>query len=633
MRQMKTPFTPFILFVLLCCSFYAHAQLTVNVNRIYVYGWPTNHFMFDIAESTLPAISTPTGIDTPGYKVFIDFGDGDYRIFRYDTGAVIPIITHNYPQNAARYKPKVRVTKVYTADDDPLAETRLDLDPVPWEIYPVSPLPIDMGDSLVRIEAVTEPVPGDSITLIVSYTDTLSTAGIITYKWGHNLIFGSIDFYNGESLASPMPVVGMAGPDSISWSYRGMAPGEVRNVFITFQTADFSPTVNPIGDSISAEARYLEHGQEGLDTAEYMFRIYPSHDPNSKVVEPQVFFKNQQNLTYSIHFQNEGMGPARHIAVIDEIDPRLDFDSFQMQYVRMGQGEAKDEDLYPGFVGFKYRMKKDPGSRTISWEFDPVYLPGTKDPNGYLGDVMTSGEIIYTIRTECPMDTSMIIPNHAEVFFDGHSLLTDTTYARRACCDVFIPNNESYAKIDLVEQVKQQTGMEIIPESIRLLEVRSLSQRVPNRPKVKFRRPPYLYYYAREYSGLDAVAFFACDPSQRCDTFVVNLCVRMGEFEDQYRCEGGPCYATNPNPNPNPLQVLEEPMIVVFPNPFDEVVYLDYRQTEVPIHRLELIDMMGNKLMEIPVQEYGKSEVDVSALHRGLYFIRINEIWLQKLVK
>lgn len=608
-----------------------HAQLEVDTLRLITSMGPSNVYLFDVDEASLPPISTPTGLGTPGYKLFFDFGDGDYRIFRCDTGAVIPLVPHAYPPNtsAARYKPKVKVTLVYSADKDPLAEKRLALPPITDEVFTPLPLDIDMGDSLVRIEAVTEPVPGDSITFILSYRDTMSSNGVISYKWDDKLILGSIDFYHGESLIAPGPTLGAAGPDSLSFSYRKLDSGEVRNVFLTFKTVDFTPTMNPIGDSVHAKATYLEHGQEGLDTAEYHFRVHPSHDPNSKVAFPQVFFRNQERLTYTIRFQNEGKGPARHIAVVDEIDPHLDLSTLKMEYARIAHGEARDANLFPSYVGFKYKMDVDHTNRMIQWVFDPVYLSGTQDPSGYMGDLMTSGEIVYSIRTQCPIEPGTTIPNDAEIFFDGNGLQTDTTYARRACCDLLIKEREELGKLNLPEYVKEAHGREILPETIELLGAAS-DQEGESRPDIAL-QSPWLYYYPGKFSGVDLVSFRACDKKERCDTFVVYVCARLGEREKEYLCGEGPCLPPE-DADPEP-EIVDNPIIRTFPNPMEDVLSLDYRRTEQPIHRLELVDLYGNVLRHIPVRESGKSVVDVANLRKGIYFLRINRRWMQKLIK
>lgn len=600
-------------------------------------GLGTNIYEFVIDPTTLPVIMTPIGLPgkIAGYKFFWNFGDGDYKILRVDEGDPIPPVYHIYPKNDPstpvtsplyRYKPKVKVTLMYTADKDPLSESTKQLVEINNELMPPQPMDISMGDSLVRIEAVREPVPGELVTFIVSYMDAtvdeveFDGAGVVNYAWDSDMAFEGIEYYHDEKIQI-QPPFGTVGPAEIRWEYTGMAPGEIRNVFLTFRTQDL-PT-GEVGDTIVMNTQMrMAQGRIGEDTAIYNFKIHPSHDPNSKVVSPKIFSKNKEKLTYTIYFQNEGKGPARYIEINDNIDPKLDISTFKMQYMRVGQGEAKDEAIFPTYHGFRYKVHLDPANRTVQWILDPVYLPGVKDPEGTYGDLMTSGEIVYTMETECIDSFGVEIPNQAEIIFDTNDpMMTDTAIATRTCCMERVWNNGR--RIDLREHVTGLEG-EIDPNSINIIHI--ASKDAENPPEIYYHNPPYLEYYPKEYVGMDEITYKVCDVNGNCTIFTLVVCINMRE--DLYPCVNTPCAST-----PETIDITDRPLVKTYPNPFQNYLKLDYRDNLRRIRKLELVNFFGTPIMNIPVSRTGKAKLNTSRLFPGLYFLRINDIYVQKVKK
>lgn len=144
-----------------------------------------------------------------------------------------------------------------------------------------------------------------------------------------------------------------------------------------------------------------------------------SYDPNDKVVaRPDLaiqFFGDdtqyiaaeiQENLTYTIRFQNTGTAPAQNIYIIDTLDADLDWSSFtlvqashNMQVVNLGNG-------------------------IMRFEFPSIWLADstTNEPESH-------GHLVYRIMENAANQYGTEIENTAYIYFDWNApIITNTTY-------------------------------------------------------------------------------------------------------------------------------------------------------------------------------------------------------------
>lgn len=144
-----------------------------------------------------------------------------------------------------------------------------------------------------------------------------------------------------------------------------------------------------------------------------------SYDPNDKVVaRPDLaiqFFGDdtqyiaaeiQENLTYTIRFQNTGTAPAQNICIIDTLDADLDWSSFtlvqashNMQVVNLGNG-------------------------IMRFEFPSIWLADstTNEPESH-------GHLVYRIMENAANQYGTEIENTAYIYFDWNApIITNTTY-------------------------------------------------------------------------------------------------------------------------------------------------------------------------------------------------------------
>jgi uncharacterized repeat protein (TIGR01451 family) len=144
-----------------------------------------------------------------------------------------------------------------------------------------------------------------------------------------------------------------------------------------------------------------------------------SYDPNDKVVQRPDFAiqffgtgteyiaaELQEDLTYTIRFQNTGTAPAQNIYIIDTLDSDLDWSSFtliqashNMQVVNLGNG-------------------------IMRFEFPNIWLADstTNEPASH-------GQLVYRILENATNTYGTEIENTAYIYFDWNApIITNTTY-------------------------------------------------------------------------------------------------------------------------------------------------------------------------------------------------------------
>jgi uncharacterized repeat protein (TIGR01451 family) len=145
-----------------------------------------------------------------------------------------------------------------------------------------------------------------------------------------------------------------------------------------------------------------------------------SYDPNDKTVFKKSFYENygtafqestidwfvDDELEYTIRFQNTGTAPAQNIFIIDTLDAELDWSTFKllqtthdMQIVNLGNG-------------------------IIRFEFNNIWLPDSSE-----SQELSQGHIIFRIRENLGNELFSEITNTAYIFFDWNpAIITNTTY-------------------------------------------------------------------------------------------------------------------------------------------------------------------------------------------------------------
>ena len=159
---------------------------------------------------------------------------------------------------------------------------------------------------------------------------------------------------------------------------------------------------------------------EGNNNGGLLQIVGNSYDPNDKTVFKKSFHESngaafQENtidwyvddeLEYTIRFQNTGTAPAQNIFIIDTLDAELDWSTFQllnttheMNVVNLGNG-------------------------ILRFEFNNIWLPDSS-----VSQELSQGHIIFRIRENIDNALFSEITNTAYIFFDwNEAIITNTTF-------------------------------------------------------------------------------------------------------------------------------------------------------------------------------------------------------------
>jgi fimbrial isopeptide formation D2 family protein len=137
--------------------------------------------------------------------------------------------------------------------------------------------------------------------------------------------------------------------------------------------------------------------------------VMNSYDPNAKEVNQQTQLNPnvQEELTYIIHFQNDGNFNALDVVVTDEIDMNLDLSTLQV-------------------AGSKHAVATsvNPSTRMVTFSFNDINLmPSDQDLEG------SQGYVVYKIKENAGLPLNSTIENTANIYFDFNpAIVTNTTY-------------------------------------------------------------------------------------------------------------------------------------------------------------------------------------------------------------
>jgi len=125
-------------------------------------------------------------------------------------------------------------------------------------------------------------------------------------------------------------------------------------------------------------------------------------DPNDKLVLPEGLYSDHrtlynEELQYTIRFQNTGNDTAFLVIIHDFIDPSLDLSTLQI----CGNSHPLNTTIFP--------------NRMVEFKFDNILLP---DSN--VDEPGSNGYIQYRIRPMSNLQLPVVVRNEADIFFDSN---------------------------------------------------------------------------------------------------------------------------------------------------------------------------------------------------------------------
>lgn len=207
------------------------------------------------------------------------------------------------------------------------------------------------------------------------------------------------------SFLSSSPSPNATGVGTLSYSFSGLAPFEKRLITnVKLQIA--TPTVVNSGDiaSITSAITPIAADYTPLNNSSIVNQtVVNSQDPNEIVVHEGATItlaKAQQDyLHYTIHFQNIGTSNAINIKVVNNLDSKLDWSTFEL-------------------VGTSHncRVKNENGHNEFL--FEGINLPGTTN------EPLSHGYVSYKVKSTASIAVGNVIPNTASIYFDYNAPIT-----------------------------------------------------------------------------------------------------------------------------------------------------------------------------------------------------------------
>ena len=202
----------------------------------------------------------------------------------------------------------------------------------------------------------------------------------------------------------------VATPTGFTYNFNNLLPFEVRMMTVTMQIPTI-PTIalgNLLTNSVSITP--LTGDVVPANNAASVSQIViGSYDPNDKMEAhgEQILFSSfttNDDLTYTIRFENTGTASAINVRVNDVLDSKLDETSIKM--------ESASHNYVMDRIG-----------NNINWKFDNIELPATS-----MNPIASNGYIQFKIKPKPGYAIGDIIPNTASIYFDFNPAIITNTF-------------------------------------------------------------------------------------------------------------------------------------------------------------------------------------------------------------
>jgi len=198
-----------------------------------------------------------------------------------------------------------------------------------------------------------------------------------------------------ESFPAPKEING----NCITWDFSGLNPYQGEDYKITLLMPDETNTGEPLFFEASVD------NQDGfINPIIYTPTVICSYDPNDKLVMPsgfsdQNYIVGDENLVYTIRFQNDGNAEAINIAIEDTLSQLLDINTFSV--------------LSSSFPVYTYITDNN-----VQFKFDNIWLPPSS-----LDETASQGYVSFSIRPILGLAPLTQITNEAFIYFDFNAAI------------------------------------------------------------------------------------------------------------------------------------------------------------------------------------------------------------------
>lgn len=199
--------------------------------------------------------------------------------------------------------------------------------------------------------------------------------------------------------------------DTVYWNITNLLPGAEQKIKLTIQLpgVEFFDQELSITCITRVEEGSIQKNVTRLDTFPFFLRC--SYDPNDKHVSPlstlrdnPVYFKNNQ-LDYTIRFQNTGNDTAFKVVIADTLHQAFDWSTF-----------------IPLRSSHPYRVELDQEKGIVQFIFDPIVLPDSST-----NEAGSMGFVTYSISFYPNAKLGTRLTNRAGIYFDQNPVILTNT--------------------------------------------------------------------------------------------------------------------------------------------------------------------------------------------------------------
>ena len=197
--------------------------------------------------------------------------------------------------------------------------------------------------------------------------------------------------------------------DRYGWDFYDLFPGESFTRRVEFKVPGVD-VIEPGEVLVFIAESTVESDPNCISTFIYKDDIRCSYDPNDKLVNPDRednLILRDQEVTYTIRFQNVGNDYADDVVVVDTLDDHFDYSTFKL--LQTSHPDQLRYTLSPNGI--------------LNFDFHQIYLPdSTTDEQG------SNGYIMYSIRPDSTLADFIDVENTAHIYFDFNpAIVTNTT--------------------------------------------------------------------------------------------------------------------------------------------------------------------------------------------------------------
>jgi hypothetical protein len=304
----------------------------------------------------------------------------------YNGAFVIPVDTGNYVTTVQLNSPYYTVVP---SSRNSSFNSYLNTDSFSFAVQPIA----NYQDLIVHLIPVSPARPGFKAQYVLNYknigTTTIANGSVKLIK----------DNRTAYSFSLPLPSSIVA--DTITWNYTNLKPLDSIAIGIELQLAA-PPTLNN-NDTLKYTAVVLPVTGDltpADDSSSLKQLVQGSYDPNDKQESfagrmPLKKIQDGAYINYIIRFQNTGNDTAFTVRLMDTLESKLDWSSFQM----IGSSH-------------RYSLTIKEGNK-LQWVFNDIKLP---DSTTNL--IRSVGFVAFRIKPKNTVATNDVIKNKASIYFD-----------------------------------------------------------------------------------------------------------------------------------------------------------------------------------------------------------------------